>query len=87
MINIDATAMSNFMLHSEFNGYLLHRTLYRKICILLQILVPMLEASQKLLFVPIQVKKTGSISIPVTAMSVIGGDKATYKVSVGVSYP
>lgn len=46
-----------------------------------------METSQRLLYVPIGVKKTGSISVPVTALSVIGGHKATYKVSVAVSFP
>lgn len=44
-----------------------------------------MEVGQRLLYIPIEMKKAGSISVPITALSVIGGHKATYKASVDVS--
>ncbi|KAF6025141.1 Tep6 [Bugula neritina] len=48
-----------------------------------QILVPMFEKSKRVIYVPIEPHRTGSMAIPVRLLSVIGGHSATLKITVG----
>lgn len=52
----------------------------------IQVMVPLLDNTRRLVYIPIEIIRTGSVSIPVRLLSVVGGDYRVHKVNVVVRY-